>query len=240
MLLDLKRRGYKMRRKIKQVALGLRRRMQMKNRAQEYKYLQLTACAIIAFALSALCGCEGQKAGTATTTTSKAQSEELLMKSKFEQCTKDNEQLKKQVEMLSELPVNKRAEAIYHLQAVKIGRYTNIYDKDVNSSSPGKKNLVVYIEPIDETGDAIKAAGAVEVQLWDLNKKQSEALLSQWQIEPNEMKKLWFNSFLGGNYRLVFDVSQIVTKVEKPLTVKVNFTDYLSGKTFIEQKEIKP
>jgi hypothetical protein len=98
----------------------------------------------------------------------------------------------------------------------------------------------VYVVPVDETGDDIKAAGAADVQLWDLNKKESEALLGQWQIEPNELKKLWLDSFLGGSYRLVFDVSQIVTKVEKPLTVKVNFTDYLSGKTFTEEFVIKP
>jgi hypothetical protein len=126
------------------------------------------------------------------------------------------------------------------LQALKIGRYTNIYEEDGNSGTPGNKKLIVYVVPVDETGDDIKAAGAADVQLWDLNKKESEALLGQWQIEPNELKKLWLDSFLGGSYRLVFDVSQIVTKVEKPLTVKVNFTDYLSGKTFTEEFVIKP
>jgi hypothetical protein len=78
------------------------------------------------------------------------------------------------------------------------------------------------------------------VQLWDLNKKESESMLGQWQIEPNELKKLWLNSILGGSFRLVFDVSQTVKKFDRPLTVKINFTDYLSGRTFIEQKAIKP
>jgi cell division protein FtsB len=204
----------------------------------QYSILKITAFVFAAMLVFAF-GCESQKAQTSSTT-AKINSEDLNLRGRLEQCSRDNEQLKKQVETLSELPVNKRADAIYHLQAVKLGRYTNIYDKDVNSNSPGKKNLVVYVEPVDETGDAIKAAGAAEVQLWDLNKKENEALLGQWQIEPNEMKKLWLNSFLGGSYRLVFDVSQIVTKVDKPLTVKVNFTDYLSGKTFIEEKAIKP
>ena len=73
-------------------------------------------------------------------------------------------------------------------KSVKIGRYTNFYDEDKTPGATGKKNLVVYVEPIDETGDAIKAAGAIDVQLWDLNKKENEARLAQWQVEPNEIK----------------------------------------------------
>jgi hypothetical protein len=104
----------------------------------------------------------------------------------------------------------------------------------------GKKKLVVYVEPIDETGDAVKAGGTIEVQLWDLNKKESEARLAQWQVEPNEIKKLWLGGMFSSGYRLSFDVAGIVDKFDRPLTVKVNFTDYLSGMTFTEQFVIRP
>jgi outer membrane murein-binding lipoprotein Lpp len=162
------------------------------------------------------------------------------LQNQLEQTKTENDRLKKQAESLSNLPPDKRADAIYHLKSVTIGRFTNFYDKDKTPGATGKKNLVVYVEPIDETGDAIKAGGTIDVQLWDLNKKESEARLAQWQLEPNEIKTLWLSGALSSGYRLSFDAAGIIDKFDKPLTVKVNFTDYLSGMTFTEQFIIRP
>jgi hypothetical protein len=146
----------------------------------------------------------------------------------------EKEQLKKQIQVLSDL--ESQLEDIYNLQRIKIAKYTNIYDEDKNGKA---ESLIVYVQPLDANGDVIKAGGAVDVQLWDLNKAGGEALLGQWRVEPDELKKHWV-AFLVINYRLKFDVTNIVDKFEEPLTVKVTFTDYLSGKVFKEQKVIKP
>ncbi|MFH1371035.1 MAG: hypothetical protein ABII09_07095 [Planctomycetota bacterium] len=156
---------------------------------------------------------------------------------RLEQSQAETEGLKKQMEALAGLPGEKRASAIYSLKAVKIGRYTNLYDEDKNGT---KETLIVYIQPIDETGDAIKAAGAIDVQLWDLSKPSAEALLGKWSVEPNELRELWFDSIALTGYRLKYDVGALIGKSANPLTVKVAFTDYLSGKVFTEQKTIKP
>jgi len=79
----------------------------------------------------------------------------------------------------------------------------------------------------------------VDVQLWDLNKTNGQALLGQWKVEPDELKKLWFATLVTINYRLTFDVTDIVESLEEQLTVKVTFTDYMTGKVFKEQKVIK-
>lgn len=155
----------------------------------------------------------------------------------IEQSESENEQLKKQVQALSGLPEEVRLENLYNLERVKIGKYTNIFDKDKDGK---KEKLIVYIEPIDEEGDLVKASGTVDIQLWDLNKNEGEPLLGKWRVEPNELKKLWFATIVKINYRLVFDVADIIQGLEEPLTVKVTFTDYLSGKVFSEQKVIKP
>ena len=156
--------------------------------------------------------------------------------SQIERFKAGNEQLKKQIQVLSGLPEDK-LEGLYKLQKIKIGRYTNLYDKDKDGK---KEKLIVYIQPIDEEGDIVKAAGAVDVQLWDLNKEAGQALLGQWHVKPDELKKLWFATIITINYRLTFDVADKIDKFEEPLTVRVTFTDYLSGKVFKEQKVIKP
>ena len=146
------------------------------------------------------------------------------------------EQLKKQAQVLSGLPEDK-LENLYDLQKIKITRYTDFYDKDKDGK---KEKLIVYVQPIDEEGDIVKATGAVDVQLWDLNKKDGQALLGQWHVKPDELKKLWLVTLITTNYRLTFDVADKIGDAEETLTVRVTFTDYLSGKVFKEQKAIKP
>lgn len=147
------------------------------------------------------------------------------------------DQLKKQVQTLSVVTDDTQPEDIYDLQRIKIWRYTNLYDKDEDGKI---ESLIVYLQPVDSDGHVIKAAGNTEIQLWDLNKKEAQALLGTWKISSDEIKKLWFATVLASNYRLTFDVSELIDKYEEPLTVKVTFIDLLSGKTFTEQRTIKP
>jgi len=154
-----------------------------------------------------------------------------------EKANAQNQKLQKQVQILAGLKENIKPEKIYALQNVRIGRYTNLYDKDKDGK---EEKLIVYLQPIDDEGDVIKAAGKVDVELWDLNKKSENAKIGQWRVEPDELKKLWFATVITINYRLTFDISDKVDKFETPLTVKITFTDYLTGKVFKQQKVITP
>jgi hypothetical protein len=163
--------------------------------------------------------------------------ENTELQSQIEQSKSEAEQLKRQVQVLSDLPPEVRIEDLYDLQKIKITRYTNLYDKNKDGK---KEKLIVYIQPIDEEDDIVKATGAVDVQLWNLNKEDGQALLGEWHVEPDELKKNWFATLITINYRLVFDVAGKITGDEEDLVVKVTFTDYLAGKVFKEQKIIKP
>ncbi len=161
-----------------------------------------------------------------------------LLDNQLEQSKTENEQLKKQMHVLSSLPEHLKGENLYRLQTIEIGKYTGLFDKDEDGT---KEKLIVYIQPIDEEGDIIKATGTVDVQLWDLDSSEAnQAMLGQWHVEPGELKKLWFATLITINYRLTFDIADKVKSFDEPLTVKVTFTDYLSGKVFKEQKVIKP
>ena len=159
------------------------------------------------------------------------------LEKQLKQTQAQNQQLSKQVETLSELGQEKRIDALYELESVQITKYTNFYDKDKDGT---REKLIVYIQPIDSEGDIIKAAGAVEVELWDLEKSSDGAKLSEWKIEPQQLKEMWYGSIITANYRLLFDIADIVQSFDKPLTVKVVFTDYVSGKVFTEHYTIKP
>ena len=91
--------------------------------------------------------------------------EKTQLTRQIEQARAENEQLRKQIQVLADLPPEVKLENLYRLQKIKITRYTNLYDKNKDGR---KETLIVYIQPIDENGDIIKAVGAVDVRLWDL------------------------------------------------------------------------
>ena len=106
----------------------------------------------------------------------------------------------------------------------------------VDGNKDGKKEkLLVYIKPYDATGDAIKSAGSVDVQLWNLEERPEKAMIGQWAISPEELSQMWINSFITGYYRVSLDVNSPELEKDKGYTVKVTFTEYITGKVFEQQ-----
>ena len=138
-----------------------------------------------------------------------------------------SKRIQKQINTLHGLADDARLKDIYEVQSIKITKYTNLFDKDKDGK---KETLIVYIQPVDQDGDIIKAAGDVHVQLLKLDKDQDPDVLGKWHITQEELRKLWLNALLKTNYRLTFDVSDKVESNEEPLTVMVTFTDYLTGR----------
>jgi hypothetical protein len=207
----------------------------IKKSARKGGVMRITIAILICATLSFAIGCKSSDFRVAVA------SEVVELKQQNRQCEDKLkksqarvEQLKKQVATLSELKSGLKLESIYNLQSVKITRYTGFYENEAGK----KERLVVYIQPIDDDGDIIKAAGSVAVQLWDLDRAE-KPLLAQWQIEPNELKKMWVSSIMGANYRLPFDVGEKIADVKDDLTVRVTFTDYIFGKIFTAEHVIK-
>jgi len=159
------------------------------------------------------------------------------LQEQVDQSKTENKKLKEQVQVLSDLPEDVRGENLYSVARITIGRLSGFFDKDKDGK---REKMIVYVTPVDKEGDGIKATGAANVQLWDLNKADGEALLGEWDIEPDELKKFWFKTLVAVNYRLVFDIPDTVKSFDEQLTARITFTDYLSGKVLKDQRVIKP
>ncbi len=162
--------------------------------------------------------------------------EKTELKLQVEKLQDENEELTKRVKMLTALGPDVRLEVLGRLESIEISGRSGLYDKDKDGT---KETLVVYVRTIDDAGDAIKAVGSVEVQLWDLE-AEDNARLAQWRIKPEELKRLWSSTVMTSYFRLTFDVSELLRDNEKELTVKVTFTDYITGNILRKQKVIKP
>jgi hypothetical protein len=154
----------------------------------------------------------------------------------LEQCKAENFQLLEQIKALSAIPGDKHVNP-YKLSRVQVARYSNFYDKNDDGK---REKLIVYVQPLDEEGDAFKAAGTTDVQLWNLNNLNGQALLGEWKVEQPALRKLWFDSIVTTGYRLMFDAPPSVEPLVEPLTIKVTFTDYLTGEVFRDQVAIDP
>jgi hypothetical protein len=146
----------------------------------------------------------------------------------------ENAQCQQQVVNLQNLTPQQRAEAISTVTEVSIVARSGIYD----AKTPGKEpRLLIYFRPLDDTGDTIKAPGAVHIELWDLGAAAPQALLAKWDITPLELKKCWSSSLLSNFYRLSFPVPTDYA-ARKELTAKVVFTDHFTGKSYSMQNPI--
>jgi hypothetical protein len=162
--------------------------------------------------------------------------EKAELNRQLEQQAIEIKQLQAQVQALSALPADQQ-ENPYALTSVRITRLTNFYDKDGDGR---REKLVVYLQPVDPDGDILKAAGSVNVQLWNLNQPSGKALLGQWQVGPGELRKLWFDSLVSSSYRLTFDAPVSADALAEPLTVQATFVDFLTGQIFSGQQVIEP
>ena len=186
---------------------------------------------------AAAAGCENDNRSPLREKVKSLTKEKSVLSYELKTVEAEKAELQQQVQVLSGLEPAVKVTSLYNLVGLKIGRFTNVYDRDKDGS---EETLLVYIQPIDEQGDIIKAAGTVDVELWDISRESSEAKLGVWHITTDELKKLWLKTLLSVSYRLEFDVSGMVGEFAEPLTVKVTFTDYLAGKVFKEQFIIEP
>ena len=160
---------------------------------------------------------------------------ETTPQQRLESLQAENQRLKGQVATLTHLPASLRDLSLYDIKEVRLGRYTDLYDKDNDGT---KEKLIVYIKPIDDDGDVIKALGQVDVELWDLNQGPQKARLDRWSFTPKELKQQWYATFGQLNYRLVFDVGADLQGRSGPFTVKLVFTDVVYGRVFHDQTTV--
>jgi hypothetical protein len=162
--------------------------------------------------------------------------ENRRLASSIKSLEQDKERLEQQINTLAGLPDTVNAAKFFRLRDVTLTKRTGLYDKDKDGIC---EKLIVYIQPLDQDGDVVKAAARVAVQLWDLNTNSAEALLGTWAVEPEQLRKMWFSTMLSINYRLMFDLPEKAVSLQGPLTVKVVFTDLLSGVVFNQHALVK-
>ena len=118
---------------------------------------------------------------------------------------------------------------------IEIDRLSGGYDED---GVPGDDGVVVYLRPIDAEGDVIKATGEIEIQLWDLAAPTGDVLIGQYVLDAVHARKLWYGKFMTYHYAIRCPWREGPPQHDE-VTVRVLFTDYVSGEVLTDQRVCK-
>lgn len=98
---------------------------------------------------------------------------------------------------------------------------------------PGDDGVVVYLQPRDQDGDALKAAGQIAVQLFDLTTPGAPRELATYVFSDHEaLRKNWYGGLLTNHYALKCAFPPTLDGVPREVHVRVTFLDYLTGREF--------
>ena len=128
-----------------------------------------------------------------------------------------------------------RLDRLVCVAAIELGRFTGAYDNDGNDVDEGVK---VYLVLRDQQGDPIKAAGEVEIELWDLAAPPGKRDLGQWRYGLEELPQYWLSGFMAYYYKFQLPWPQTDPPQHSPLTLKLLYKDALTGAALEQQKMV--
>ncbi|HEV8290538.1 MAG TPA: hypothetical protein VGP94_01380, partial [Tepidisphaeraceae bacterium] len=126
-----------------------------------------------------------------------------------------------------------RLDKLITVQGIKLGRLTGGDPGD----TPGApdKGLKIYLTPVDETAEALKVTGAVEVDAFDLD-VPGDNRIGHWTFDPSALKSRWRS--LGMLRAFVIECPWQKPPQHSKLAVKVTFRDELTGRVYDQIKEV--
>ena len=161
------------------------------------------------------------------------QEQARLLAAKDEQLAADA----KRIQELQGLNGERSIDNLVHVASIEIDRLSGGYDDDRNGVDEG---VLIYLRLLDKDGDAIKASGNVHVRLLDLAKPEGSQLVGELSLDPAALRPLWYGRLLTYHYTIKVPWAGGAKRAEhKSITVVVEFTDLLSGKTFTAQKVVE-
>lgn len=134
---------------------------------------------------------------------------------------------------LPTLPTERLAR-LFTTHGLEFGRLTG--GADLDPKKPGDEGLAVYIVPVDQTGEKLKAAGSFNVEAFDLAEPK-DPLVGRWHFDLEQARKAWSGWLLDYSYILICPWKK--TPKHADLTVKVRFLDELTQTPFTAQRVVR-
>lgn len=142
---------------------------------------------------------------------------------------------RKQIETLQSLGP-KRMDRLFTVESIDLGRHSGGVDLD---RKPGQDAVKVFLQPRDKGGHVLKAAGDVKIQLFDLAQPKDKTLFAEYTFPVKNIGESWAGGLLSNQYSFECRFPGDQPPAHPEINIRVEFTDYLTGKTFTAQKLVK-
>ena len=134
---------------------------------------------------------------------------------------------------LPTLPAARLAE-LFTTHGIQFSRLTGGADLDPNT--PGDEGIAVYVVPVDDTGDKLKAAGSFDIDAFDLNEPRNP-FVGHWHFDLQQARAAWSNVLIEYNFVLICPWQNVIPR-HPDLTIKVTFLDALTQTPFTAQRVV--
>jgi hypothetical protein len=128
-----------------------------------------------------------------------------------------------------------RMDKLFTTHAIRVSRLTG--GADLDPAKPGDEGFKVYVNTLDQHGDMIKSAGSFVVDAFDLSDPQSPRL-GHWEFPVEKAQDNWHSFLTRYEYVLTCPWQNAVPR-HPGVTVKLTFTDELTGRKFDAQRVAK-
>ena len=126
-----------------------------------------------------------------------------------------------------------RLDKLVTVQGIKLGRLTG--GDPANTANAPDEGLKIYLTPVDETGEALKDTGTVEVDAFDIS-LGADNRVGHWSFDANTLKTRWRS--LGMLRAFVLECPWQKPPAHSKLAVKVTFHDELTGRVYDQVQEV--
>lgn len=153
------------------------------------------------------------------------------------ECRASNEALGRQLAECRDLPPD-LIPKLFTVRSLKIGSLTGGADYD---GRPGDDGVTVYLTPLDRDGDPIKAAGEIEIFLYDLTAPARPREVGHYVTnEPGELSRMWYSGWMTNHYTIKCEwPPNAPPPATREVQVRATFLDWLTGEKFVATKQVK-
>jgi hypothetical protein len=145
-------------------------------------------------------------------------------------------QLQEQIATLQKFPPDRMTQLV-KVEKIEFGKFTRAYDGDLEQDQDGYDDgVLVYLILKDKDGDVVKAAGTVEIEIWDL--AAAKHIIGEL-IPMSDLQNYWLSGPLTNHYKFQLPWPKANPPTHRFLTLKLRFQEALTGKTFEEYQKIE-
>ncbi len=192
--------------------------------------LSVIASAMLILSLSSGCANRADKLIACENRITKLEQQNEQLTRELAKCHQQLQSQKRQIRSLQGFSADKLKYMI-KLERIRFARLTGGYDSNHDGYDDG---VVVYLQPVDTDGHIVKVAGSVSVRLFSLCDKPE--VIGQVTVPPSELQKHWSGTLWTNHYTIKCPFKTLPPTNE--VTVRVEFIEFLTGKTFIAQKRV--